>query len=291
MKMLKLLFIIVFISIMLPGAAKATSISTGLYTWYNWWQPSWVQARDMLVISKKVTINPEFLYGPVISINLPKNFVLSTLFVYGDYKISTKEVTVVYSQIFPENNNYMIKRYDSDSIIGYCFADFFKIFLGFKYSYYKYKEDLFIESSNFISYSKTTKFINAYAPGIGLTISVPIKGFFHLIASSSVIYSFGNYISKSKILLWPAFPVPVDFISTLKPHRIGSNSSLSFLFKLSKINASINIGFRYQMFKAMPFTINFNDDDEFKYYDHFYGITIAVIYHFKIKKKQSVDEN
>ena len=282
-----------------PGAAHAVSLGIGATCWYVKWDPYWdrnshyTNSYGGLYRSsffgpsdyhEKSSINPALLYGPTISLSLPKHFKVMSSFIYGEFNGSGSGQGLIMGGAYMINRKYLaIKRYDSDSMISYSIFKFFNVFVGFKYMYYEYKvsDDLpYYNGMIFLIVDRIRKGYREYAPGAGIGFTIPlIKDTFYLLVNGSAIYNFSSYKTSERTLLlggstWLPF-VPFRMKKSLS--KLGCNASAAFAYYIQPIRTSISAGFRYQMFKLLQ-----NDSSESisrqKYlWEHFYGLTVGVM--------------
>ncbi len=287
-KIVALLFALCLVAI--PRTGRAAGMGIGMTTWFVWWKPYFtLDTGASMSIKKKYTNNPNFLYGPVLTFYLPKHFTITTTFLYGEFPIKKDEVQVIYIYLYPYHTKYLIKRYDSDSAITYSFTRFFSMSLGFKYTKFKYVSKESTTLPDYLYMEKRNKQYDEYAPALGFGFTIPlVDKTLYLIMNGSVIFNFVTLKETSVSFIWmPTY----SFGGPNKPitqhlYRIGMNSALSLAYYVDAINTTFSIGFRYQMFKMLN-TDSTTQVKLNKLYDHFYGITAAVIYRVNFPEKKT----
>ena len=235
LKLLVKLFIASFAVIsILSGGLAAAEISAGATPWYSWW--------DMKTSGSDgdKEMDPQFLYGPALSVKFSDDYNLTFVFLYGTFDM--KE----------DSGTNEISRYDSDLALNYRLGNYFKLFAGVKYMAYE-MEDFSHRS---------------IGPGAGISAVLPVGGNFYLLGNVSGLYLWGkhkqDYNGESE--------QETDYV------EYGMNSSISMAYYIAPASVTLSLGGRYQYFKT-----NFEPDPNNSDMDHhFYGITAAATYSFKI---------
>ncbi|HPC42604.1 MAG TPA: hypothetical protein PL180_16845 [Spirochaetota bacterium] len=285
--------IIALCLVAIPRAGKAAGMGIGMTTWFVWWKPYFtLSPGESMSLKRETSNNPSFLYGPVLSFYLPKHVTITTTFLYGEFPIKIDEVNMSLNFIFPQKTRYLIKRYDSDSAITYSFARFFSMYLGFKYTKFKFKSNEISALDEIVFYEKIKKQYDEYAPALGFGFTIPlVEKTLYLLFNGSVIFDFvALQGSTTTLAFMNIMPLEVTLLPQ-KPikqnmYKIGMNSTLSLAYYVDVINTTFSLGFRYQMFKMLntDSTLNIKLN---KLYDHFYGITAAVIYRVNFPEKKT----
>jgi len=146
-----------------------------------------------------------------------------------------------------------ITRYDSDLALNYRLGNYFKLFAGGKYM--AYEMDEFSHRS--------------IGPGAGISAVLPIGGSFYLLGNISGLYLWGKHKQDS----YNGGSEDIDY------NEYGMNSSISLAYYITPASVTLSLGGRYQIFKT-----DFESDDPNNkdMVHHFYGITAAATYSFKI---------
>jgi hypothetical protein len=297
-RMLVALCIVLFV--LRPFAAHAVSLGLGGSVWYVWWKPYWGKNSHytkswggfprngaLSHYYEKNSINSSALYGPVLSLSLPKHFKISSAFMYGEFTGSGKgwgPVLAGYAFMF-NRTTMNIKRYDCDSMISYSITNFFQVFLGFKYMHYDYT----IRGSLPWWYGGPTwllmldnikKKYDEYAPGLGFGFIIPlVKGSFYLLINGSIIYNFTQLETSVKSiffldyrkLLFPTTPTDNSL------SKIGCNASAAFAYYIHPVRSTVSVGFRYQMFKLLESDASESIIRQRSLWEHFYGMTAGLM--------------
>jgi len=295
MKKIIIAAIIAFGFIIIPRIGSAAGMGIGMNTWFVWWKPYFtLETEKNLSIGKKYTANPNFLYGPVLTFYLPKHFTLSAMFLYGEFYFKKNE-TIIIPPLFalPQKTNYLIKRYDSDSSVTYSFTRIFNMSLGFKYTHFMYNTRSTSGLPGIMMLENQKKTYDEYAPALGFGLTIPlVEKTLYLIMNASGIFDFVTLkMSGDTTTIFANF----YFTFPIKPiaqhvYKIGMNSTLTLAYYVEKINTTFTLGIRYQMFKMLNTdkTIDLKLD---RMYDHFYGITAAVIYRINFPDKKIVEKD
>ena len=102
------------ISVITPSKVHAVDISVGATTWYAWWGMNHGRGT--------IDFDPEFLYGPALSVKFNDDFNLTFVYLYGEFDYQWRNE--------PKSK---ITRYDSDLALNYRLNDYIKVFAGIKY--------------------------------------------------------------------------------------------------------------------------------------------------------------
>lgn len=265
--------------ILSPLKLGATTISIGGTAWFTWWDASWTKES----FSPDFRVKPNFLYGPAISLSLPKGVTISSLLQQGKFKAKQTTLVPTGAGLFEVTDNRNTWRLDSDSHISFAVTDFFRILVGFKYTYYYYS----IKSFWGVLYLWGKIWYNEYAPALGLSFNIHLVQNLYLVIQSSVIYNFSvRKQDQYMVFIDTSGPQLLPSPSTVNENRIGSNSSLMFAYHIEPANITFSLGGRYQLYKALKKSA-YSDP---KYMDHFYGVTASVMYTFHATHNTPVSE-
>ncbi|MBN2159583.1 MAG: hypothetical protein JW807_09320 [Spirochaetes bacterium] len=259
-----------------PLELEATTISIGGTAWYAWWDASWAKEQS----GTDYTVKPNVLYGPGLSISFPKGVTISSLVLQG--KFSAKSSAFIPTgttsiPLMPVSQNRSTWRLDSDTHLSYAITDYFRILVGFKYTYYEYN----LSQWSGILFSRGKIWYNEYAPALGIAFNIHLVQWLYLVIQSSVIFNFSIRTSSQFGVIFNGTNVqPIPLAGDRSDvNRIGSNSSLGFMYHIEPANITILLAGRYQMYK----TFSKSQLSELKYMDHFYGATASVMYSFYAK--------
>ncbi len=267
-----------------PTPARAgSSLGIGFTTWYNWWLPYWKNISAGPMTSTDRNVRPNFLYGPMIAIKLPRHVRISSMFMMGDYDIKQNGY-FFYSNIIPMKGVSTMRRYDSDTSLGVSLNRYVSINFGFKYSKYAFKEKSGFATMGTIK----EKTYNDYSPALGLGVTVPLyKTSLFMLFNLSGIYCFSNVNVKSILLSYSSnggISVLRGTPSTYHFGKAGLNTTLSFAYYLEPADMTFMIGYRYQALMLVIRDNSFGNGNTLKKIDHFYGITAGVMYTFDFDK-------
>ncbi len=298
--MKKPLIVVIAMIVLVCSHAYARDVSLGLggAIWHVWWQPYWEKnshftkswcgfPRNGLLSRTNDTnrVTPSLLYGPAVTLSLPKHFRISTLFMYGEFsgEGSGDGIVLMYNWMYSKTS-MKIRRYESDSMISYSLTGFFHLFLGFKYMNHDYLIRGILpwgySSALYLAVDRIRKKYNEYAPGVGFGFTVPlVKGSLYLLINGSVIYNFTHFNTYVKSIFFVSsmtLPFPITS-SDGGLSKLGCSASAAFAYYIHPMRTTITTGFRYQMFKLLE-----NDPTESirrqqRLWEHFYGITASVM--------------
>ncbi|MCL1833990.1 MAG: hypothetical protein FWG49_05740, partial [Leptospirales bacterium] len=132
-----LLFIAIFISIIIPFKAYSADISIGATMWEAWVGRSYDDGT-------KLMSEPAFFGGPVLFIQLYKNFDISFIYLYGIFREADSGAGTYDNKV---------KMKDSDMLLGCKLNDYIKLLAGVKY----------------IASKDSVAKCNAYGPNLGFS--------------------------------------------------------------------------------------------------------------------------
>ncbi len=295
---------IIALMMAMPAAAAPVSVSIGHSVWCSWWEPTWKNGKFFippaspgLPVVNPVSIgssinefrmDPALMHGPLISINFLDKWSVSTLFMYGKFRAISSGPRL---QSFFVNSRYRkeIDRYDSDSTINYSFNKIVKVFVGFKYQSYRYLEKLAYWSLTEVAVYRglgRSEF-ESMGPGAGLGITIPLPKNFFILGSLAASYFWGSGTYRFDDLYYYSFTTATYYPYLFQYEKeyftsIAGNGSLSLAYYLAPANLTLGLGGRYQVMWHM----HERKKRGFLYYngryDHFWGITISVVYSFTL---------
>ncbi len=232
------LTIFIFMTVSKPQAGTAAGMSVGAATWYTYWDYD---------NNSKIDIDPTFLYGPVFSFKINDRFNMTLAFLYGTFDMKYTSTTAV--------SNYEMTRYDGDFAVNYRLNDYFKIFIGAKYTNYNYEfEDDDVEMKH-----------SGIGTGSGLSLIVPVYSGFFFIMNAGGVYLWGTEKTEFSN----------DDKNTEKSKDYGVNTTAALAYYIEPASVTLSLGGRYQ------YIIN-NYEDSASEKHKFYGVTFSAIYSFDI---------
>lgn len=295
---------IIALMMAMPAAAAPVSVSIGHSVWCSWWEPAWKDGKNFLPpaspglaaanpVSLPNQINefrlkPALMHGPLISISFLDKWSVSTLFMYGKFRAISSGPRP--QSLFGKSRfKKEIDRYDSDSTINYSFNKIVKVFVGFKYQSYRYLEKVAYWSISELAVFRgqgTSRF-ESLGPGAGLGLTIPLPRNFFILGSLAASYFWGSAAYRYDDLYYyrissgsynPAlFQYQKEYFTS-----IVGNGSLSLAYYLAPASLTLGLGGRYQVMWHM----HEHKKRGFLYYngryDHFWGITISVVYSFTL---------
>jgi len=214
---------------------KAADMSIGATAWYTAWDFEWDSTND-------VTYDPDFLYGPVLSLSISPDLNLSFVFLYGSFT----------QNIEGSSHKTDLNRYDSDLTLNYRINSYFKIFGGVKYVAF--------------TWSESGKH-QAIGPGAGISSVYPLGGNFYLLGNLSGMYLRGSEKGGTGS-------------AEDKANEYGFNTSLSLAWYIPSAAVTVSLGGRYQLIKIDY--IDVNGDMPADSISRFYGATLSAVYSFNI---------
>ena len=267
-------------------ASAEDGISAGAMTWYAWWSPAYFNPRiDKKLIflhaKENIKIEPEFLYGPVLSARRGR-FSLSSNILTGRY-VSVTEQFITDPIVFPLWSPVSIRnrtsKYDTESTLGYQVADWLKVYGGYKHQRYRYRSPLAVFGAlgGGLYMPKKTD-VDSFSPGIGAGVNVRLAGPLYFLCNLSVVQT-STIARDSGTSALGVIPVGAAGVPMIFPNYdarryikgIGVNCAPSLVLLVEPISTTISAGFRYQYVHNFPNKQRLRDD-------HFYGVTISASY-------------
>lgn len=317
-KMIIALFIIISTAHALESKSNSdVDISIGVKMWYAMWDPPWADGKTLqapLSFNPEIwypfklnirpyRIDPTFQVGPQLSISFLHKWSVSSVFTVGKYfalsegSVLDVNIYMLSPSLWPINppiffpESYYRKeivKYDSDTAVGYNIHEYVKLFLGFKFQGYRYKERIFYY--NIFAYkAEAESHFRNMGPALGIGITIPIY------RSLYVIYNISGAWLAGKESYQFRYQYTVDTTGDLIPiiarygaikfYSYAGNTSLSFAYHFSGSGLTLSAGFRYQVlyYRQDKKFIDFIDYDG--KYDHFYGGTLSFVYSFTVGGK------
>lgn len=280
--------------VLVPLKAESVEISLGGMTWYSWWSAWYEMWNPVRVVTTKeiinqVSVNPSFLYGPLVSMRLPRHVQLSTTVLYGEFEKKRRGWLLTSSSsapLVPVTDNNRIRRVDWDTSMSVSLNRYLKLFGGFKYGMYRCHIKKTALSQAVATSADVVKLYNEFAPGLGFGVTVRVIQNFFFQCSSSFVVKFVDYSNKgSNLVLIPTgnYLFPENYKRLI--YKVGCNSNINFAYWIEPIKTTVSIGFRYQVYR----TIDPGKDGGQKF-DHFYGATALVMYRLPAMGVEEKDE-
>lgn len=291
-------------------------LSIGGTAWYAWWKPAWSGAKSTsMVYSDKPTIFLEqshdfkptsnAMAGPVLSLGFLDRWAIQSVFAIGRFSAYSKGLSTNTMVSVPMAGALSYKKYsrdilkwDSDTSVSCAVHKMVKIFAGFKAQGYRYKEhmdDVMYEAGFLVIRRVLSDDVKAFGGGLGLGLTFPLGADFYLMMNVSglALWSFEKItINWTRSFVISGFtritPLPV-MPQKGRYFSYGGSAALSLAYNISKINTTLSIGGRYQLLYNRQRYNNLLQNDVAmniidKQYDHFFGITMSVIYTFHMGK-------
>ncbi len=192
--------------LMFTAAAQAADLSVGASTWYSWWR---FEERD-----RTRSIDPSFLYGPVLALGFGRGWSLSTVFLYGRFTMEEDD-----------GASSKINRYDSDTALNYSINRYIKLFAGPKFMGYTMSRQSFSHI--------------AVGPALGIGITLPLSDSLFLLWNVSGVYLFGEHEQEN-----------LGVKSSSDYTEPGVNTNLSLAWYIESASTTLTMGFRYQRFNT-----------------------------------------
>jgi hypothetical protein len=204
-----LLFIAIFISIIIPYRAYSADISIGATAWEAWVGRSHNDGT-------KLMSEPAFFGGPVLFIQLYKNFDISFIYLYGIFREADSGAGTY---------DNTVKMKDSDMLLGCKLNDYIKLLAGVKY----------------ISSKDSDVKYNAYGPNLGFSADLPITYKISFILSVT-----GFYLGGQRD----------DGIDKKGYNEYGFNSNLELAYYIAPASTEIRVGRRFQYYKSDYYSLD-----------------------------------
>jgi len=317
-------FILIVVSAILihaPAAFATVDLSIGGTAWYIWWKPAWSDARATSIAFPPKPVlftenaadfkpNSNVMAGPILSIGFLQRWSIQSVFTIGRFTYRSTGLsrdTQLQSNSYgvaPSYKKYTrdVLKWDSDTSISCALHRVVKIYAGFKYQGYRYEETmkdiLFVNLPPAVFGRKLTDEVQGYGGGLGLGLTIPVVENFYIMASGSgvVLWSVENIkINKGKTYIIQETtgltPLPL-YMRKGRYFSYGCTASLALTYYIEKINTTLSLGGRYQLLfnrqrysKYNPLYNDVATNIIDRQYDHFYGITMSVLYTFHIGEK------
>jgi hypothetical protein len=186
----------------------AADVSVGVSSWYTTWI---MTGKDSNNNKNKTTMGPEIMIGPAVSVQLAKEWALSSVvLVSSKYDMPQGE----------SDGTLKLTRTDSDTTLNYSINKYFKIFPGIK----------------FMRFSYTNGFHQSAGPGFGCGVTLPILESLFFITNGSGSYLFGRHKDGG------------EGGSTVGMHEYGYNITAGLAYYIESISTTVSLGYRYQYF-------------------------------------------
>jgi hypothetical protein len=195
----------------------AADVSVGVSSWYS----TWVMTPKDGGSQSKLTMGPELLIGPVVSVQLAKDWALASVVL-----VSTKY------NMPQSSGSTKLTRTDSDTTLNYSINKYFKIFPGIK----------------FMRFSFTNGYHQSAGPGFGCGLTLPIFDSLFFVANGSGSYLFGRHKGGG------------SGDSTVGMREYGYNLTASLAYYIEEITTTVTLGYRYQFFHTQ-YTSTTNESD------------------------------
>ncbi len=253
--------------------------------------------------------------GPILSIGFLQRWSIQSVFTIGRFTYrstgwsrDTQLQSTNYG-VAPSYKKYTrdVLKWDSDTSISCALHRVVKLYAGFKYQGYRYEESmqdiLWVNLPPAVFGRKLTDEVQGYGGGLGLGLTIPVVENFYIMLSGSgvVLWSVEKIkINKGKTFLIQTdhdtgvtnfTPLPL-YIQTGRYFSYGCTASLGLTYYIEKISTTLSLGGRYQLLfnrqrysKHNPYYNDVATNIIDRQYDHFYGITMSVLYTFHIGKK------
>jgi len=297
----------------------STDINIGGTVGYIWWKPAWQDSKTIvrgvpsntpaatMFVEDSGDFKPSsnFSGGPIVSISFLEKWSISSIFIIGRYYFRETSPSISDALVFmggtplsamsvnPANKYERdCLKWDSDSTISYSFNKYVRLFAGVKIQGYNYEQRLYITGTGApnILARKLSDHVQNYGPGLGIGINIPLVENFYLMINFSGLFLWGfeqivtheSYNLNAGLSQWIFMYTPnSNFIS------YGCNSTITLAYYIEKINTTVAVGGRYQILFNRQKSSNLFDNEVSlnifnKQYDHFFGITLSMIYSFHI---------
>lgn len=280
---------------LIPAKAFAIELGVGLASWFAWWNPVIEYylnhtGKNQITVSESFTIDPNFLYGPIITIS-SGNWNLSTVYVFGRYRMSHSNRAYFPIMSAPyfwpgfSESSQDVWKHDLDATLSYRISDVIKFFVGFKYQHYSIDRSggaiLMVGATPYPCPGTGAMDFNGYGLGMGLSFTIPVGHNFYILWNVSAIGML-NIIRLDSRMLYLGYILPDSgtgyFISP------GANTTLSLAYYIESASTTISLGFRYQYIHYLRSggdltaqVARMGNDNR----DQFYGVMISAVYNFR----------
>lgn len=303
-----------------PSAIHATSISFGPTVWFTWWDPFYKDDLSYTYnaqvhplnrhINKKFYITPAFLYGPVISIDFFKRWAVSGIYMMSDRykgKRSDADFDSEYAIDAVAKSYFTVYKSDLDASLSCRITEWLKIFVGFKWQKYDFRERINILKRGLSGDLDTDHGnSNGFGAGLGLGTAIPIVDNLQVLANMSGLYMRTTVEVRSEQIHIATLGAitPRLYLEKERFNIYGGNANVSLAYFITAISTTITAGYRYQflqyhtdsiknnlyavgyspettMISQMTYTLvrgrGYNHT-----WDHFHGLIFSAIYTIEI---------
>jgi hypothetical protein len=312
-----LFFVVALCGAMATVPAYSFEIGIGGTAWFSKWEPAWATWRTSLPGTPDRTFIPvpaplkindfkldmSFVYGPMLMMRFDERWSVASVFMYGRFEAVSKGPRLTALGFLPDAHYIKkIEKYDSDSTFNCQVNRYFRLFLGFKYQGYTYRENMWyanVTMGGFFIAKNARDTMRNLGPGLGLGFNIPLVENFFILINGSASFLFGQELytfQHNYFILTGSNDVSLHPTQYRKSHfyAIAGNSSLAFAYYISKANISLSFGFRHQMLYFIQPSAGWKGVRSFfEYshyngkYDHFYGVVLSVVYSIKFGKDKS----
>ncbi len=306
--------VFLFAGIFTEQVHASVDLSIGANAWFCWWQPPWEKQKrnfwkpypqnteprywpgDYTIGLTPFRSDGKFMYGPAVSVRFLDRWVIAGVFYFGQYYFTNyMNNTEVLAFPLPSNGNLSrmsfirrINKYDADLNCSYQVLKYMKVFLGYKFQGYYYKERYrSYNSDGSINDVRARDRVISMGPGLGVAFNVHIVSDLYLITNLSGVILWGyeahwfRNINKGTKQWYP----PRGYFTAY-----GGNASLAFAYYIAPANLTVTLGGRYQI---LYYRQKVGDRSYTAFggnYDHFYGATMSVTYTFSFGKHKEAEE-
>ncbi|MBN1496503.1 MAG: hypothetical protein JXA07_07025 [Spirochaetes bacterium] len=254
-------------------------------------------------------MNPALLYGPTASVSFLDRWIVS-----GTYLMSTKYKGSRSDANFDaedavdaaSKSYFSVSRSGLDASVSCRVIDWLRVFAGFKWQHYDFREKLYIIRDNNSGDLDTNHAeSNGYGAEVGLGFDVPIIKNLNFLADISALYLRTKVDARSEQLNVGTLGSvnPRLYLEKERFNIYGGNISTSIAYFIEAISTTLSLGFRYQFMRYYvdgftndlyadfsPAMLLFADM-AYKYtrehgynhtWDHYYGLTFSAVYTLEI---------
>jgi hypothetical protein len=197
------------------------------------------------------------------------------------------EFNMLTGTLTPSHQDSGVDKYDLDTALNITMNKYVKILVGLKYQNYSYTKASLLNintAPSAILYTEDRVTYNGLSAGFGAGFTFRIYKNLFAMWSLSARYQL-PFITIREKNIWGMGGSFLPTINSESPsyNSVGANSVLSLAYLMEDLSTTISLGFRYQ------YLYTFGKDSRYFFIagksDHFYGITVALVYAYQAPEK------
>jgi len=226
----------------LSTQVRAAGLNVGASTWY-------MEQKVVGPTDDEVTSAPTLMYGPVAGVDFADRWSVTSVLLTGNIKI----------ELNPGMTDFQFRRYDSDTSLSYSIFRWLKVFGGFKYLRFDYRDD----NSEVTIFGGAERKHYTYGPGLGIGLTVPLLDSFYALANVSGMCLTGKE--------------SIEGTEDYRYKEKGYNIAASLAYYMDYFATTLSAGVRYQYLDSNHPNSDIGDSKS-----KFFGVTLSAVRHFSL---------